>query len=257
MPAATATCSSRSSKPGIAAAGRPMPSWCACRPRGTTCSRRTRACSTRWSCSASRTCNPEIWREINVKGNRLDTPQAIEAFFTSRGVSKADFQKAFASFAIDSKIMKAEDLNRRYRITGTPTVVVNGKYVTDVEHGRRRRQAVRGDQRPGRKGKATGLIADDACGKAAWFAAAAFLSPAIEPASPVTRFGAFADCCGLCAKTSANLRFSDTSCFDSSSLPAAATPGSSIRRPRRSRTSSSGPTCSSPRRTKSAPSRRC
>jgi protein dithiol oxidoreductase (disulfide-forming) len=76
--------------------------------------------------------NPEIWREINLKGNRLDTPAAIETFFTSRGVSKADFQKAFAGFAIDSKIMKAEDLNRRYKITGTPTVVVNGKYITDV-----------------------------------------------------------------------------------------------------------------------------
>ena len=76
--------------------------------------------------------NAEIWREINLKGNRLDTPAAIESFFTSRGVSKAEFQKAFASFAVDSKIMKAEDLNRRYKITGTPTVIVNGKYVTDV-----------------------------------------------------------------------------------------------------------------------------
>ena len=76
--------------------------------------------------------NAEIWREINVKRNHLDTPAAIEAFFTSHGVSKSDFQKAFSGFAVDSKIMKAEDLNRRYRITGTPTVVVNGKYVTDV-----------------------------------------------------------------------------------------------------------------------------
>jgi thiol:disulfide interchange protein DsbA len=76
--------------------------------------------------------NPEIWREINVKRNMLATPDAIEAFFTSRGVSKADFNKAFAGFAVDSKIMKAEDLNRRYKITGTPTVVVNGKYVTDL-----------------------------------------------------------------------------------------------------------------------------
>jgi thiol:disulfide interchange protein DsbA len=76
--------------------------------------------------------NNEIWREINVKGNRLDTPAAIEAFFTSRGVSKADFQKAFAGFAIDTKVAKAEDLNRRYRIASTPTVVVNGKYMTDV-----------------------------------------------------------------------------------------------------------------------------
>ena len=35
-------------------------------------------------------------------------------------------------FAIDSKIMKAEDLNRRYRITSTPTMIVNGRYVTDA-----------------------------------------------------------------------------------------------------------------------------
>jgi len=76
--------------------------------------------------------NAEIWREINVKRNMLATPDAIEAFFTSHGVSKADFNKAFAGFAVDSKIMKAEDLNRRYKITGTPTVVVNGKYVTDI-----------------------------------------------------------------------------------------------------------------------------
>src|SRR5512140_1874045 len=74
----------------------------------------------------------DIFREINLKGDRLDTPASIEALFVSRRVSKTDFQKAFASFAVDSKIMKAEDLNRRYKITGTPTVVVNGKYVTDV-----------------------------------------------------------------------------------------------------------------------------
>jgi thiol:disulfide interchange protein DsbA len=76
--------------------------------------------------------NPEIWREINLKGNHLDTPASIEAFFTSHGVSKADFERAFASFTVDSKILKAEDLNRRYKIAGTPTVIVNGKYVTDV-----------------------------------------------------------------------------------------------------------------------------
>jgi thiol:disulfide interchange protein DsbA len=79
-----------------------------------------------------RNLHQDVWREINLKGNRLDTPAAIETFFTSRGVSKADFQRAFSGFAIDSKIMKAEDLNRRYKITGTPTVIVNGKYVTDV-----------------------------------------------------------------------------------------------------------------------------
>jgi thiol:disulfide interchange protein DsbA len=74
----------------------------------------------------------EIFREINLKGGRLDTPQTIEAFFVAHGVPKADFQRTFSSFAVESKLRRADDLNRRYRITGTPTVVVNGKYVTDV-----------------------------------------------------------------------------------------------------------------------------
>jgi len=74
----------------------------------------------------------DIFREINVKGNRLDTAQSIEAFFVSRGVPKADFQRAFASFAVDKKVNVAQDLNRRYKITGTPTIIVNGKYMTDV-----------------------------------------------------------------------------------------------------------------------------
>ncbi len=76
--------------------------------------------------------NNEAFREINVRGNRLDTPDKIEAFFTSRGVAKADFQKAFSGFAVESKLARAVDLNKRYRITSTPTVVVNGKYVTDT-----------------------------------------------------------------------------------------------------------------------------
>jgi len=74
----------------------------------------------------------EIFREVNVRGNRLDTPDKIEAFFVSHGVSKADFQKAFAGFAVDSKVNRAVDLNRRYRIASTPTVIVSGKYVTDA-----------------------------------------------------------------------------------------------------------------------------
>lgn len=76
--------------------------------------------------------NTEAFREINVRGNRLDTPEKIEAFFTSRGVSKADFQKTSSGFAVESKLARAADLNKRYRIASTPTVVINGRYVTDV-----------------------------------------------------------------------------------------------------------------------------
>jgi len=74
----------------------------------------------------------EIFREVNVRNNHLDTPAKIEAFFTSHGVAKADFDKVFNSFGLESKVRRAEDLNKRYKITGTPTFIVNGKWVTDV-----------------------------------------------------------------------------------------------------------------------------
>jgi thiol:disulfide interchange protein DsbA len=74
----------------------------------------------------------EVFREINVKGNRLDTPEKIQAFFASKGVPAAEFQKAFSSFAVESNLRKAEEMNKRYKITGTPTMVIGGKYVTDV-----------------------------------------------------------------------------------------------------------------------------
>jgi thiol:disulfide interchange protein DsbA len=74
----------------------------------------------------------EVFREMNVRENRLETPAKIEAFLASRGVPKADFQKAFAGYSVDSNLRRAVDLNKRYRITSTPTVIVNGKYVTDA-----------------------------------------------------------------------------------------------------------------------------
>lgn len=73
-----------------------------------------------------------IFREVNVKGNTLNTVEKITAFFAENGVSSDDFQKAFSSFAVESKLQRADFLNRRYRIESVPTVIVNGKFKTDV-----------------------------------------------------------------------------------------------------------------------------
>ena len=64
------------------------------------------------------------------------------AFFKKHGVSPEEFQKAFASFAVESKLQRADFLNRRYQIQSVPAVIVNGKYVTDSVDGRRRAAAV-------------------------------------------------------------------------------------------------------------------
>jgi thiol:disulfide interchange protein DsbA len=73
-----------------------------------------------------------IFREIHNKGNGLNTVEKITAFFREHGVSTDEFQKAFSSFAVESKLQRADFLNRRYRIDSVPAVIVNGKYKTDL-----------------------------------------------------------------------------------------------------------------------------
>jgi protein dithiol oxidoreductase (disulfide-forming) len=74
-----------------------------------------------------------IFREIHVNGDPLNTLEKMQAFFKRHGVSPEDFQKAFSSFAVESKLQRADFLNRRFQINSVPTVVVNGKYVTDQQ----------------------------------------------------------------------------------------------------------------------------
>jgi len=73
-----------------------------------------------------------LFREIHQNGNLLDTEDKLRDFFGKFNVSAADFKSMFDSFSVHTKLQRAEELNRRYRVTGVPAVVVNGKYFTDV-----------------------------------------------------------------------------------------------------------------------------
>lgn len=73
-----------------------------------------------------------IFREVNVSGNQLNNVDKIAAFFQQHGVSKDKFTETFSSFAVESKLQRADFLNKRYRIQSVPTVIVNGKYSTDI-----------------------------------------------------------------------------------------------------------------------------
>jgi thiol:disulfide interchange protein DsbA len=72
----------------------------------------------------------EFFNEIHVNRNMLDTEAKIAALFAKHGVDEATFKSTFNSFAVNAKMKRAEELVRRYRVQGTPAVVVNGKYNT-------------------------------------------------------------------------------------------------------------------------------
>ena len=54
----------------------------------------------------------------------------LKAFFMEQGVSSADFDKTFNSFAVITKTNRSTEVRNLYGVTGVPTLVVNGKYRT-------------------------------------------------------------------------------------------------------------------------------
>jgi thiol:disulfide interchange protein DsbA len=73
-----------------------------------------------------------FFAEIHENGNLLDTREALAAFFARFDVEAAQFDEAFDSYEVSSRLQQAEELNRRYRISSVPTIVVNGKYTSNA-----------------------------------------------------------------------------------------------------------------------------
>lgn len=71
-----------------------------------------------------------LFQAIHEKRNPLSSEAAIKKIFTDNGVDGNDFDSAFKSFDVDTKVRQAANLNKRYQIQSVPTLVVNGRYVT-------------------------------------------------------------------------------------------------------------------------------
>jgi thiol:disulfide interchange protein DsbA len=73
-----------------------------------------------------------FFREVHVNGNLLDNENELAAFFARFNVDETAFKAALGSFSVHTNVQRADELTRRYRVDGTPTVVINGKYVTSA-----------------------------------------------------------------------------------------------------------------------------
>lgn len=69
-----------------------------------------------------------VFAEYHRRGNRMASVDAIQEIFAKHGVSAEDFKSTWSSFEVSQKLRVADDLGRRYGITGVPAVVVSGKY---------------------------------------------------------------------------------------------------------------------------------
>lgn len=74
--------------------------------------------------------HPAVFKAIHDQHERLFKADAIADWVAKQGVDRKAFEDAFNSFGINAKVMHANELAKSYRIEGTPSLTVGGKYVT-------------------------------------------------------------------------------------------------------------------------------
>ena len=73
-----------------------------------------------------------IFGAMHVDRNPLATPKAVAELFAQYGEDKANTLKLMKSFAVSAQVAKAKSLAAGAGISGTPSLVVNGKYRVEV-----------------------------------------------------------------------------------------------------------------------------
>jgi protein dithiol oxidoreductase (disulfide-forming) len=77
--------------------------------------------------------------DIHRRGNILvaaddaETQRMHLAFAKANGISEANFKREYSGFSVSTRLQRAEELMRRYRVESVPLIVINGKYQTSVQ----------------------------------------------------------------------------------------------------------------------------
>ncbi|MEX1057540.1 MAG: thiol:disulfide interchange protein DsbA/DsbL [Natronospirillum sp.] len=72
-----------------------------------------------------------LYDEIFVNKNNLRTERELATFFTERGVSAEEFRRMFNSFSVQTKARVAQNMTAGAQVRGTPSVMVNGRYMVE------------------------------------------------------------------------------------------------------------------------------
>lgn len=71
----------------------------------------------------------DLYEAWNVKNMALTDEKDIVNFVSKFGVDSKKFSDAYHSFGVQSKITRSKQLTQSYAIRGTPTLIVDGKYL--------------------------------------------------------------------------------------------------------------------------------
>lgn len=72
--------------------------------------------------------HPKVFEAMHHKRQALASQEEIREFFTQFGVEPGKFDSIYSSFSVSSQIQQAGARARSFMITGTPEVVVDGRF---------------------------------------------------------------------------------------------------------------------------------
>ncbi|MBA2492135.1 MAG: thiol:disulfide interchange protein DsbA/DsbL [Gammaproteobacteria bacterium] len=73
-----------------------------------------------------------FFQAIHEQGRLLTDLDSITRFLAQQGVDEAAFRKAYNSREAKTRLQRADELQRSYMITGVPSVIVDGQYLTSA-----------------------------------------------------------------------------------------------------------------------------
>lgn len=76
----------------------------------------------------------ELFIAWNVSNLDLSDEAKITDFISQHGVDRKKFGDAYNSFSMQSKVTRAKQMGQSYLIRGTPTLIVDGKYLITGLH---------------------------------------------------------------------------------------------------------------------------
>ena len=74
-----------------------------------------------------------IFSAIHTQKTLMYDEQSVTKFVSQHGVNAAEFTTAYNSFGVKSSMLAAEQKMKSYKVQGTPTLVVDGKYIVNGE----------------------------------------------------------------------------------------------------------------------------
>ncbi len=76
--------------------------------------------------------HPLIFKAIHEEKRRMVTENDMLDFVEDQGIDRDKFAKMMNSFAVKGKVKKALIMSQISGITGVPSMIVNGKYISDA-----------------------------------------------------------------------------------------------------------------------------